>query len=271
MENEFLALKNSLVLDGGNTFSVSAQTVERMKKLYDFTLANGFFSENEELHDLSSYLIKYLSVPFLYALALLSSKSASSRSSILEQAKTLTDEFFLQVKTYGISFEEFDLKNRADKLIHRKKIEELKIFSFLLDKISISDEEKYRDVSINFIKYCTLIAQWELEMQQRELNVLNDKTPPNILPPSKTPINSFVLDPRRLKLQNVFRPGHSLPSMTVQEFYDKTYKDFDPKAVNKIPEKPSTDDDEENIYKLRIQDEFNDLNPRGSGNRLYRS
>jgi hypothetical protein len=271
MENEFLALKNSLVSDGANTFSVSAQTIERVKRLYDFTQANNFFSENEELHDLSSYLIKYLSVPFLYALALLLSKSSSSRLSILEQAKTLTDEFFLLVKTYGISFEEFDLKNRVDKLIHRKKIEELKIFSFLLDKISTSDEEKYRDVSINFIKYCTLIAQWELEMQQRELNVLNDNTPPDNLA-YKKPINTFVLDPRRLKFQNVFRPSHSLPTMTVQEFYDKTYKNFNPDVVNKIPEKTYTDDnDEEDIYVKRMQDEFNDLNPRSSGNRLYRS
>ena len=275
MENEFLALQNLFLPGNANPMPITFQHVERIKRLYDFIQANDFFSNNEELQDLPSFAIKYVSVPFLLSLALISCKSPSSRLDAIASALALIKEFLHLIEYYGFDFKTVDLKNRSEKIQHWQKLKEYEKFCFLLDNISTSDEERYREVSINFVKYCILAAQKEMDMIQREIELLSDKAGSVIPPPTeKKPIKTLVLESKKVKLQNVFRPGHSLPTMTVQEFYDKTYKDFNFSYANKLPniqEESDSEDDEDLTYRLRAEDEFNDSNPRGSGNRLNRS
>jgi hypothetical protein len=277
MDKEFLDLKNLLLPTGASLMPITDQHVEKMKKFYDFIQANALFSDNEELQDLSSFSIKYISVPFLFALALTSCKQLMSRSEILENSIELVKEFLSLTKNYGIEFKAFNLRDRGEKLAHWQKLKEFEKFGFLLDNTPTSDEERYREVSTNFVKYCILAAQGEMDMMQREITLLSKKAKQREEPPpseEKKPIKTLVLESRKLKLQNVFRPGHSLPSMTVQEFYEKAYKDFNFISANKLPsleKDPESEEEEERIYKIRAKDEYNDWNPKGSGNRLNRS
>jgi hypothetical protein len=276
MEKGFLDLKNLLLPTNASLTPISDQHVERIKNFYDFIQANAFFSDNEELQDLPSFAIKYISIPFLFALALASCKLPVPRSEILGNSIELIKEFLSLTENYGIEFKVVNLRDRSERLAHWQKLKEFEKFGFLLDNTPTSDEERYREVSTNFVKYCILAAQREMDMMQREIALLSEKAKKNEepAPAEKKPIKTLVLESRKLKLQTAFRPGHSLPSMTVQEFYEKAYKDFNFVSANKLPdfEKESeSEEEEEGNYRLRTKDEYNDWNPRGSGNRLNRS
>jgi len=105
----------------------------------------------------------------------------------------------------------------------------------------------------------------------------NGKAGP-ILSKDGKPLQPFVLlDQRQRIQQGVFRPGHSLPTMTIDEYLEEE------KRRGGIVEgggeqsglRPEVDEDDvgkadEETMKAREWDEFKEANPKGSGNTLNR-
>ncbi|KMU87918.1 TapA [Coccidioides immitis H538.4] len=90
------------------------------------------------------------------------------------------------------------------------------------------------------------------------------------------PLQPFVLTSRRAELQRgVFRPGHNLPTMTIEEYLEEERKrggiieggGEQSGAPKEIDEDDMKKADEETM-KARAWDEFKEENPRGSGNTL---
>ncbi|KAF3401370.1 hypothetical protein DPV78_005213 [Talaromyces pinophilus] len=90
------------------------------------------------------------------------------------------------------------------------------------------------------------------------------------------PLQPFTLTNKRTALQQgVFRPGHNLPTMSIDEYLEEERRRggiLEGGTSNEMPE-PDEDDlhkaDEETM-KARAWDEFKEDNPRGSGNTLNR-
>nr|KAJ3422871.1 hypothetical protein HK105_005893 [Polyrhizophydium stewartii] len=91
---------------------------------------------------------------------------------------------------------------------------------------------------------------------------------------SGKPLRPFVVTSKREELrQGVFRPGHNLPTMTIEEYLEREYErgNFLSGGTQR-PEKPVADDNDEaaidaETLKARQFDDFKDANPRGWGNR----
>ena len=97
---------------------------------------------------------------------------------------------------------------------------------------------------------------------------------------SKTgvPLRPFVLTDRRTELQKgVFRSGHNLPTMTIDEYLEEERKrggiiegGGEKSGAPKEVDEDDYDKADEETLKARAWDEFTEDNPRGSGNTLNR-
>lgn len=90
------------------------------------------------------------------------------------------------------------------------------------------------------------------------------------------PLQPFTLTDRRSELQRgVFRPGHNLPTMSIDEYLEEERKrggiiqGGNNERVQEIDEDDLVKADQETM-KARAWDEFKEDNPRGSGNTLNR-
>jgi hypothetical protein len=92
------------------------------------------------------------------------------------------------------------------------------------------------------------------------------------------PLQPFVLTSRRSQLQQgVFRPGHNLPTRTIEEYLEEEKRrggiiqetNQQGGTEREIDEDDMSKADEETM-KAREWDEFKEENPRGSGNTLNR-
>lgn len=90
------------------------------------------------------------------------------------------------------------------------------------------------------------------------------------------PLQPFTLTDRRTPLQQgVFRPGHNLPTMSIDDYLEEERKrggiieGGNNDEVQEIDEDDMKKADEETM-KARSWDEFKEANPRGSGNTLNR-
>ncbi|TLD26898.1 hypothetical protein PspLS_04776 [Pyricularia sp. CBS 133598] len=92
------------------------------------------------------------------------------------------------------------------------------------------------------------------------------------------PLQPFTIVGSRDELaKGVFRPGHNLPTMSIDEYLEEERRrggiiEGGGEASGRIPE-PDEDDEEKAdaaTYKARQWDEFTEANPRGSGNTLNR-
>ncbi|KAL7627846.1 Type 2A phosphatase-associated protein 42 [Parahypoxylon ruwenzoriense] len=104
----------------------------------------------------------------------------------------------------------------------------------------------------------------------------NAKAP--LLSKDGKPLRPFTLTSSRQELQRgVFRPGHNLPTMTIDEYLEEERRrgniiEGGGEASMRQPE-PDEDDMEKadaETMKAREWDEFKEANPRGSGNTLNR-
>ncbi|KAJ9644700.1 Type 2A phosphatase-associated protein 42 [Coniosporium tulheliwenetii] len=93
-----------------------------------------------------------------------------------------------------------------------------------------------------------------------------------ILSKDGKPLRPFtLLDNRQRLQQGVFRPDHSLPTMTIDEYLEEEKKEVE--SSTEGANKPNEDDLEkadEETMKARAWDEFKEDNPKGSGNTLNR-
>ncbi|KAF9582397.1 hypothetical protein BGW38_000256 [Lunasporangiospora selenospora] len=86
-------------------------------------------------------------------------------------------------------------------------------------------------------------------------------------------LRPFVItNQRRELMQGVFRPGHSLPTMTIDEYLQQEVERGNVLSGGTDPKKPEVDDNDEEAVdaetlKARAWDDFKDENPKGWGNR----
>ena len=105
----------------------------------------------------------------------------------------------------------------------------------------------------------------------------NGKTGP-ILNPQGKPLQPFTLLDSRQRLQDgVFRPGHNLPTMTIDEYLDEERRrgGIIEGGGEASGQPPQVDEDDmeaadRETMKQREWDEFTEENPKGSGNTLNR-
>ena len=103
----------------------------------------------------------------------------------------------------------------------------------------------------------------------------NGKTGP-LLSKSGRPLQPFTLLDSRQRLRNgVFRPGHNLPTMTIDEYLEEERKrggiiegGGEPPIVE--PNEDDLEAADRETMKAREWDEFVEANPKGSGNTLNR-
>lgn len=97
-----------------------------------------------------------------------------------------------------------------------------------------------------------------------------------LLSKSGKPLQPFTLMDKRTDLQQgVFRSGHNLPTMTIDEYLEEERRRggiLEGGTSNEVPEPDEDDFDkvDEETMKARAWDEFKEDNPRGSGNTLNR-
>jgi immunoglobulin-binding protein 1 len=85
-------------------------------------------------------------------------------------------------------------------------------------------------------------------------------------------LRNFVLVSKRDELKSqVFRPGHNLPTMSIEEYLDREMERGNFLSGGTDPKEKIPGDDDESVdaatYKARQWDAFRDDNPRGWGNR----
>ncbi|KAL6238626.1 hypothetical protein BDW75DRAFT_201203 [Aspergillus navahoensis] len=96
-----------------------------------------------------------------------------------------------------------------------------------------------------------------------------------ILSKEGKPLQPFTLLDRRTQLHDgVFRSGHNLPTMTIEEYLAEEHRQGNVLKGGE-PEPVEIDEDDldradEETMKARAWDEFKEANPRGSGNTLNR-
>lgn len=97
-----------------------------------------------------------------------------------------------------------------------------------------------------------------------------------LLSKSGKPLQPFTLTNERTELQQgVFRSGHNLPTMSIDEYLEEERRRggiLEGGTSNEMPEPDEDDLDkaDEETMKARAWDEFKEDNPRGSGNTLNR-
>ncbi|EAW13046.1 IGBP1/TAP42 family protein [Aspergillus clavatus NRRL 1] len=91
------------------------------------------------------------------------------------------------------------------------------------------------------------------------------------------PLQPFTLLDRRTQLQQgVFRSGHNLPTMTIDEYLEEERKrggiieGGEKSGMKEEVDEDDMDKADEETMKARAWDEFTEANPRGSGNTLNR-
>lgn len=97
-----------------------------------------------------------------------------------------------------------------------------------------------------------------------------------ILSKSGKPLQPFTLvgaNSRKDMTRNVFRPGHNLPTMSIDEYLEEEKRRGNIIEGGGEQPKPAVDEDDmdwvdRETYKAREWDEFKDHNPKGSGNTM---
>ncbi|KAI1956643.1 Type 2A phosphatase-associated protein 42 [Ophidiomyces ophidiicola] len=92
------------------------------------------------------------------------------------------------------------------------------------------------------------------------------------------PLQPFVLTSRRTEIRKgVFRPGHNLPTMTIEDYLEEERRrggiiegGGEQSGIPKEIDEDDMDKANEETMKARAWDEFKEENPKGSGNTLNR-
>jgi len=91
------------------------------------------------------------------------------------------------------------------------------------------------------------------------------------------PLQPFILTSRRSQLQQgVFKPGHNLPTRTIEEYLEEEKRrggiiqEVNQQGTDREIDEDDLSKADEETMKARAWDEFKEENPRGSGNTLNR-
>lgn len=284
----------------------------------------GLFSRNESIDEIPTEHLQYLLLPALLG-SLALKITSGERKEIVDVAEIYFKDFLQRCNDYGLSDYVFKeqakpeesssekseidqlagmVKTRANKIQRFKEEKELKA---RLDTLKENmdnehvDEEIKRNYFMTMIKltiYEAIDELYSIELEKpilEHIATLSKDEKPKRLP--APPLKPFIITKDEVQ-KAVFGAGYpSLPTMTVQEFYDKRVKDGifpDPTKKKSGPmslqeaslagisldnkdeedeakEKLEEADDPDNLQRLRDKDEFKDDHRRGWGNRMNRS
>ncbi|KAJ6184541.1 hypothetical protein N7519_005842 [Penicillium mononematosum] len=160
-----------------------------------------------------------------------------------------------------------------------------------------SDDDDTRSLYLAEIQLYTHQTFQALDLLTQELSILSAmRNAPPCPPPTDDPrqrsnigglnysenkgkpMQPFTLLGRRAEMQQgVFRPGHNLPTMTIEEYLDEEHRrgNVIEGGGEKSGIKPLVDEDDHEIadqetMKARYWDEYTEANPKGAGNTLNR-
>lgn len=282
------------------------------------------FSENETADEIPTNNLQYLLLPAL--LGSLSLKLTSGdRKDIVNCADTYFKDFLKRCNQYGLSNYHFKSEENSEKALENKnrtefdviasqvntraskiqKFREQKEMKARLEDLKRNvdnehcDEEIKRDYFITMIKLFVHEAEDELSSIETEKEILehmsklNKDDKPKKGPQPK-PLRPIIIT-RDAVQKAVFGAGYpSLPTMTVDEFYEQRVKEgifpdpHKPQAGNSLQqralfgkqedereeeekERKVESDDPELLERMRNMDEYKDEHRRGWGNRMNRS
>ncbi|XP_053555019.1 immunoglobulin-binding protein 1 [Bombina bombina] len=275
------------------------------------------FSANEELEELSTSDIKFLLLPALLGSLTLKQVGLSHRLQHLENARSYFMDFLRRCHNYKVSQFQLppsELKNSVEEqdipqtvhppahanltamAVHRQaKIARYKQKKELESRVSglqeavrsgSAEEEQVREFYLLQLQSWVCIALEEIESIDQELPLVRSREAmkkgsevrrPH--EPSRTPMKPFILTRDALQAK-VFGAGYpSLPTMTVDDWYDQHRKkgvlpdqgvishtkDEEQEAAER--EKKEEEDDPDTLQKARHWEDWKDTHPRGYGNR----
>ncbi|ERL86043.1 immunoglobulin-binding protein 1 [Dendroctonus ponderosae] len=288
------------------------------------------FSSNEEIEELSTSDIQYLLLPALLG-SLTSKLTSRERKEVIEIAEIYLLDFLQRTNSYKLSnykirkgdgeAEQTDGSNRSEieqltiaVNTRNSKIQKFKEFKELKTQLENlkknvenehADEEIKRNYFLTMIKVMIHEAIDELDSIKMEKPILahiaqikQDGGPkPKRQPPPPPPLKPIIITKDQVQ-KAIYGAGYpSMPTMTVDEFYEKRVAE----GAFPDPNKPRTGpmsmqeaslagislndsdkedeenenkveaDDDENIQRLRARDEYKDEHRRGWGNRMNRS
>ncbi|CAH1163312.1 unnamed protein product [Phaedon cochleariae] len=289
----------------------------------------GIFSKNEGVNEVATNDLQYFLLPALLG-SLTLKLTTGQRKDIVNVAEIYFKDFLSRCNDYGLSnyqisgdqdkdeidhavrerteFEKLEMavNTRAKKIQRFAEQKELK--SRLTDlKKNMENEHVDEDIKRNY--FITMIKLFiheaidelnSIDMEKPILehmaNMKLDEKPLPKRPPS-APLKPIIITKDEVQ-KAVFGAGYpSLPTMTVQEFYDKRVADgvfpdpdkkptgtgslleaasagvklYDDDLEDAKKDNLEETDDDENIARMRAKDEYKDDHRRGWGNRMNRS
>lgn len=269
---------------------------ECQRRVYSLEL----FSLNESLEDLETTCIPYArSLPKSNCLSFLEldyigasllshfqSIDKKARLAHLQQSQERFRSFFDLCTCYELIDSDLSLlmNSSKDPITQRtlriqrlQKIRDLK----QIDPLVPDSDRQHK---VNSVKSRLLEASTAMDIIATEMNLLSQglglacaPIPVGTTSASEQPVRRIsqpfiLLDKRNQVRQNVFRPGHALPTMTIDEYLamERERGGILDQPTNRQKDSYAGEDDEAVVERLRQEairfDDFKDVTTRGSGN-----
>ncbi|XP_038208213.1 immunoglobulin-binding protein 1 [Zerene cesonia] len=294
--------------------------ISKFEKATNLVSLSGMFSRNEALEELPTETLQYLLLPAL--LGTLTLKLCNQpRKDIITVAEIYFRDFLQRCKDYGVTDVEVPQPSaNDDNTVSRPQSEQAKIATMVLTREA--KIKRYKEMKELKEKLSTLSKAMESpivdEQTKREyfttllLNYVNQAVEEISSIEQEKPILEYmakhagelkasqrerapalkpVIITRDAIQKAVYGAGYpSLPTLTVEEFYDKRVREGTFPAASNIPhttiqsseadadeaeevrkERLVEDDDPEELERKRAMDEYKDDHRRGWGNRYNRS
>lgn len=291
---------------------------------------SGMFSKNESFDEITTNDLKFLLLPFFLAQTTLKLCSLD-RNNVVDVAKVYYDDFLSRCEEYGLCERSTTAVSKATDIIVRDEMQRLtqmaqqrnqklqkyqqkkelndqiKQLKVALERGDQTDEDIKRNFYLKLIKLCVWESQDELSTLEQECEILKhiaglrdhdpefQKSAENKAKrPQPTPLKPIIITKDALQ-KAVYGLGYpSMPTYTVQEFYDQRVADGifpsdEQVKKNSLQAKVEVDqeaelareeeekeikvenDDPEHLQQKRNLDEYKDDHRRGYGNRHNRS
>eukprot|EP00116_Pleurobrachia_bachei_P006822 sb/3467084/ len=266
-------------------------TIETLERISLVVGSLHLFSENEEMDEVSTESIKFLLTSAFQGFIHQHHYDYQSRRSYLLIAREYYKDFHHICEVYKLA-KPFEMtldrmsnpvtqNNRAEKIYKAKQKKELEEKIAVLEKRDDIDEDVQRDIYISMVRLWVMRCEDEVYNINSELPILehmekmrNGEVAP-LKPPKVKAMKPFILV-KSEQQKRVFGAGYpSLPTMTLDEYYDKELKrivEEQNNAEKPGPEPEDPDEEtEEGLAKARAWDEYRDTHKRGWGNRHNRS
>lgn len=269
--------------------------LQLVELLQDWIRRVDLFSDNESLNEISTKDLKFLQVPALKAsiLSELSFENVTERLDTLLKSKELLLEFLKTTENLGLVSTKYPTK-REELILEYKRQKELEANIKLLE--SRDDEEGMRDLFLKDLELQIIKSKQLLKSNTQELELLENhsdislrlekygdsrldmKNDGALLSREGKVLRPFIIRSNRQELKsNVFKPGHNLPSMTIDEYLEKEFergnvlKGGTDSDLKELEQDLNEEEEEKKLFKDRNWDEFKEDNPKGWGNRMNKS